>query len=45
MAGDMKRAYMRSVLLLAMAVLAGCGPGEELRAEDAADQTNEGVTP
>jgi hypothetical protein len=38
MAGDMKRAYVRSVLLLAMAVLSGCGPGEEPLAEDLAEQ-------
>ncbi|WP_375768689.1 hypothetical protein NR798_44600 [Archangium gephyra] len=38
MAGEMKRAYPQSVLLLVMAVLAGCGPGEELLAEDLAQQ-------
>ncbi|AKJ08257.1 hypothetical protein ATI61_12646 [Archangium gephyra] len=38
MAGDLKRAYTRSLLVLAMAVLAGCGPGEEGMTEELAQQ-------
>ncbi|MFY0527789.1 hypothetical protein ACN28I_33120 [Archangium gephyra] len=39
MAGEMKRAYPQSVLLLVMAaVLAGCGPGEEWMADELSNQ-------
>lgn len=38
MAGDMKREYPQSLLLLVMTVLAGCGPGEALMLEDPAHQ-------
>ncbi|HYO68663.1 MAG TPA: hypothetical protein VEU33_21540 [Archangium sp.] len=38
MAGDLKHAYPRSMLLLTLAVLAGCGPEGELLTEELASQ-------
>ncbi|WNG61823.1 hypothetical protein F0U59_49270 [Archangium gephyra] len=41
MAGDLKRPYPRSTLLLTLAVLTGCGSGEEWKPEDLASQEHE----